>query len=260
MHELRGKNSRGKGVVISVAVLASILLFSFLPTGSAVGAMERGAFGYRDDFNQDVFQDGSWTRSDASVSVNTTEGLLHIGHDWSWDDYARTDVSFKLPVVIEARMRLVSDGRNYTLPALHVYFGSDEENIYVTYLSDPAAGWALGREQDQPSPVYNGEHDRAPAAGVEWSTVKVIIRQDGGELQVKRQTDPDFQTVASRNWSTQLPYTMTAIKFRQPWDAVIDVDYVDVKCGMGGRAPEPFENLVSSLRSHLRDAAWPCTE
>lgn len=180
-----------------------------------------------EDFDANMFPT-TWTRSDYSVDVDAFEGFLRINDDNGYDDWAQANVSLTLPTTIEARMRLVSGGLNYLLPSIHANFGNNPtDNIHVTYLSDPWGspgtdwGWSFGvLGQGE----RNADSYRAPAGENEWVTVRAIIRTDGGELQAKREYDPDFQTVATRTWS--IPDTITSIRLRQPWDAVSDFDYI----------------------------------
>ncbi|MBI5265910.1 MAG: T9SS type A sorting domain-containing protein [candidate division Zixibacteria bacterium] len=177
---------------------------------------------FREDFNSDVFGSGSWSRSDASVYVNTTDGWLHIASDgWGdWDDCADKSGTFQLPLIVEWRARLVSGGQNYTVPAFALFWGStNAEAIHMTYLPGSGYGWHFGT-------LFTDIHTMGPVAENQWVTVRAVIRAEGGELLAKFDGDSAFTPVVTRTWS--IPDNIVTIRFRQNWDAVCDYDYIQV--------------------------------
>jgi hypothetical protein len=58
---------------------------------------------------------GYWQSSEQLVYVDISNGWLHIGADGSVDDYAEKSVSVSLPITVECRMKLVSDGKIFAL-------------------------------------------------------------------------------------------------------------------------------------------------
>lgn len=218
----------------SMRIVCVVMLVALFLT---TGLLSANAATFSEDFSQDVFANGSWTRNDGSVYVNTVDGLLHIGADGGYDDGAQTNVSLTLPATIESKMNLRSGGRNYFLPSIHAYFGNGVADfIHITYLARGSDqwGWAQGNDWGWSFGIPGGQERnadsfRAPAGEDQWVTVRAIIRADGGELQAKREGDPDFQTVATRTWS--IPSSINSIRLRQPWDAVSDFDYVNATSG-----------------------------
>ncbi|MFH1893187.1 MAG: FlgD immunoglobulin-like domain containing protein [Candidatus Zixiibacteriota bacterium] len=173
-----------------------------------------------EDFSTDVIALGEWTATDASVAVDVTNGWLHIAPDAGYNDGAYKFISIPLPAIVEIRMRLVSGGRNYTLPSPRLYYGpTDDYDAAITYVPNTTGGWHfLG--------VWTDVHTMGPEAENTWLTVKAIIRADGGELLAKLDEDEDFTAIVARNWT--LPDTLVRLALHQPWDAVCDFDYVRV--------------------------------
>ncbi len=176
---------------------------------------------YFEDFCTDVFESGDWERSHASVSVDTVNCLLHIGQGHGSGDYAERTDSFPLPIRVEARMRLVSGGLNYRLPILSIHYGTETgEQIDITYLCcSQIHGWKFKE--------WTQIHTVAPGSENVWWTVSAIIRSDGGELLAKSDSDTTFTSVVVKNWS--ITDHVVKLEFRQPWDAVCDIDYILVE-------------------------------
>lgn len=166
-----------------------------------------------------VLKKDDWTRSDASVSVDTINGWLHIAADGVVDDRAQKSIHFSLPIREVARMRLESGGFNYRLPALAVLYGVlDGEGVGISYLPGDTYGWEFKG--------WTNIHTLAPESENVWRTVNAIIRADGGELWAKADSDTAFTLITTRSWS--IPDSTIGIRFTQEWDAVCDLDYITV--------------------------------
>jgi len=174
---------------------------------------------FNEQFSGDVFASGDWWKTDSSVSVDTSNGWMRISSNGGYDSYAEKNVSFSLPLIIEARMKLESGGQNYRLPYITLLYGSHvNDSIPITYLPGSGFGWKL---KD-----FTQVDTNAPPGENVWWTVKATIRSDGGELQAKSDADAAFTPITTVSWS--IPNTITKIRFSQPWDAVCDLDYVVV--------------------------------
>ena len=226
--------------------LVVLAIYAFLVAGNVLAA----ELPYEEQFNTDVFQSGEWFREDGSTTVDLQNGVLRIGSDGGYDDYAEKYVDFSLPITVETRMRLVSGGRNYTLPQLRIYFGPTVNDAnYITYLPNDQFGWSfMGWHLLNES---TNIHVNAPESENLWWTVKAIIREDGGELYAKSDAETDFTFVTSRIWSR--PSQITRIGFKQPWDAVCEFDYIRVE-GVGQEDLLPwcdnFENPTWTTNWH----------
>ncbi len=172
-------------------------------------------------FSSDVIGSGSWSVSDASVSVDAENGWLRIGPDGAVDDFAERCGSFPLPLVIEWRERLVSGGQNYTLPNMGFFWGpTNEQADYITYLPNiidgNRYGWRFGNE-------WTDIHTLGPTSENQWLTVKAIIRSDGGELSAKADGDSMFTPIVTKAWS--IPSEIVRFRLVQHWDAICEYDY-----------------------------------
>jgi len=193
----------------------------FLLEPSAVAAKPSASMVlFEEHFNTDVVGTGDWQVSDGSVSVDMVNGWLHISHlvgdgSWGWKD-----VALNLPIVVEARMRLVSGGWGYTLPQLIVDSGGSYgfEKL-ITYLPGANFGWYF-------MDGWTHKDTLGPPSETTWVTIRAIIRSDGGELMAKGDMDATFTPVVAKNWS--IPHQIDKLGFRQNWDAVCDLDYVRV--------------------------------
>jgi len=174
-----------------------------------------------EQFSDDVFANGSWARSNTSVSVDTANGWLHFDADLGNDDYAEKAASITLPITIETRLRLISGGGDYRTAVLHIVPNDPSKTIVLVYGSDPSMGWVFNIWG-----TWTGIHTQAPPSENVWITVKAVIRADGGELWAKFDSDQDFIYVTSSTWS--IPTQITAIRFYQPWDSINDVDYIQI--------------------------------
>ncbi|NHZ84810.1 MAG: T9SS type A sorting domain-containing protein [Planctomycetia bacterium] len=171
-------------------------------------------------FNNDVFSDGSWVRSDASVIVDTTNEWLHIGSDGSVDDYAEITLNIPFPVTLESRMRLVSGGQNYRLPNMWLYYGTGaEDRIQATYLNGDTYGWSFNG--------WTNIHTNAPNGENQWMTIKEVINTDGGTLFAKSDYDSVYTFITNQNWT--IPDTLIKLRYTQPWDAICEIDYVTIR-------------------------------
>ncbi|MBI5464697.1 MAG: T9SS type A sorting domain-containing protein [Ignavibacteriales bacterium] len=180
---------------------------------------------FREDFDSDVIASGSWSRSGGSVYVDVTNGWLHIAADgpYYYNDFADKYGTFQLPIVVKWRARLVSGGFNYTFPNLNLFWGpTDIESGVITYLpSSPPSlyGWHF-------LDAWTGVHTMGPTNENQWLTVRAIIRADGGELFAQRDEDTSFTSIVTKSWS--IPSEIVRLRFSQPWDAVCDLDYIQV--------------------------------
>jgi hypothetical protein len=173
-----------------------------------------------DDITLQECDCGNWIRSDSSVWVDTTNGWLHLGQDYTYDDWAEKAVSFSLPLRVETRMKLVSGGYGYRLPNLHIFYGTDlQDEIEIGYVTGNEYGWQFSG--------YTQVHTMSPESEDVWRTVSVIIRSDGGELLARSDSDTAFTFIAAVNWS--ISDSVVRIRYQQPWDAVCDIDYVLVE-------------------------------
>ncbi len=205
-------------------ILIVLIVSMMVLTGIAAFASHSVDAAYHEPFDTDVFSTGDWTRSDSSVTIDETNGWLHMGPDGNYDDFAEKTVSYSLPIILETRWRLVSGGRDYRLPWLVLLFdsGGSSHDMYMSYLPDANTvlggwnfnGWTLITE--------NG-----PSGENVWCTIRAEIRSDGGELQAKNEGDTTFATITSRTWS--IPDTLVKIRYEQPWDSVCDVDYLSIQ-------------------------------
>jgi hypothetical protein len=200
-----------------------------------------GAFGtsqviFHSDFDSDVFTSG-WTRTDQSVVVDIAQGVLRIGADAAYDDRAQRALSATFPITVEARMRLVSGGRNHLLPYLVVgYEPTQTEGIFIAYLPGQSPtgqlfGWAFGRASWVSTSLDPFTHSYANPPGSEgvWVTITAEIRSDGGKLYSRLDGQAASTLVASATWS--IPGQMTTMFLAQPWDAVCEYDYMTVRSG-----------------------------
>jgi hypothetical protein len=194
-------------------------LLALFAAGSAWAASDTNVL-YEEHFDTDVIESGDWTRSDASVYVDTAQGVLHIAPDGYHSDSAVLALEFSLPVEIETRQRLISGGRGYTLPTFTIHWDSGlAETVYLPDSSDGwgwkflAAGWT---QVDTMGPTSENQ----------WRTIKQVIYPDSGSLWVKTDSDTTFSLVVTSDWS--IPKQLQALSFEQPWDAVCDLDYVKV--------------------------------
>lgn len=202
--------SQTKTICWAIAVFCPLTLMVQLSNANAL---------LEEYFSTDVIGSGNWTASDASVYVDVSNGWLHIASDGDWDDAASKFVSLTLPIVVEARMRLVSGGYNYTLPGIGLYSGPPFSGAnFITYLPGENYGWKLYE--------WTNVHTMGPQNENEWMTIKAIIRVDGGELLVKSDMDAEFTSTLTRNWS--IPSEIVNLVLVQNWDAVCDFDYVRV--------------------------------
>ncbi len=177
---------------------------------------------YFEDFSTDVIGSGGWIASDDSIYVDTVNGWLHIGSDGSYSGCADKLLELGLPITIETRSRLISGGWNYTLPTLGVFWGatdSEADYDYITYLPGAGYGWRFGNE-------WTDVHTNGPTTENQWTTIRVVIRPDGGELWAKSDSDPDFALIVSKSWS--IPDLLVKLRFVQNWDAICDMDYISI--------------------------------
>jgi hypothetical protein len=155
---------------------------------------------------------GGWTLSDSSVFADTANGWLHIAANGTYDDKAEKVVDISLPVVVEGRARLVSGGLGYTFPSFEFPFGSDgAEHFGIT----SAGVWPYTLDVTTARPV--------PSENT-WITFRAIFRQDGGQIFAKYDTDTSFFPGQSKSWT--VTNHISAIRFRQNWDSVCDLDYL----------------------------------
>ena len=182
-----------------------------------------------EDFSSDVFLTSTWSRSSPSVYVDNANGWLIIPSIGSVKGFAEREVSDSLPLTITARMRLVSGGRDYKLPKLELYF-SDENFISVTFLtdvnpSDSHGGWLFDG--------WTFVNTLGPTAENQWLTVRMVIRRDGGDLYAKRDSEDEFQHIASRDW--EIGGSPARVRLMQTWDATCHIDYLSIsKAGCEG--------------------------
>lgn len=187
-------------------------------------------------FSSDVFAIGDWTRSDGSVTVDQVNGWLHIASDGVVDDGADKFISLTLPITVETRMRLVSGGYHYTLPAIGFFYGpTNTQADFISYLPNVAPGEHFGwKFMDE----WTDVHTLGPQSEGQWLTIKAVIRENGGELYAKRDIDPDFTPIVTRSWT--LPDQFVRVAYRQQWDAACDIDYLLVTAAdCGPEVPQP---------------------
>ncbi|HDQ98732.1 MAG TPA: hypothetical protein ENN51_00390 [candidate division WOR-3 bacterium] len=173
---------------------------------------------YYEPFDSDVFASGSWSRTDSSVWVDIHHELLRIDPNFSYNDGAQTHSAFRLPLVVECKMKLVQGGSNYLLPNIHAVSPDSAELVDITYLSSLEHGWRFDG--------WTGSHTRRPSSEDEWFVVKAVLRREGGELFVRPADEASFSLVVSSEWNW--PSSPVHIRLRQPWDARCEFDYVKV--------------------------------
>ncbi len=206
---------------------------------------------FHEDFDTDVFASGDWVRSDSSVQVDTSNGWLNIGADVGVNDYAEKTLNLTLPIVLESRMKLVSGGLNYRLPYIKLYHSLNEDEIVdIIYLSNKTSyhgGWR-----------FNGWtfiDIKAPSGENVWSTVRAIIRSDGGELMAKDDGETAFTTIINKSWS--IPDTLAKVRFSQPWDSICNVDYITIQTEVQSVSISPILDpkygFVKSEDSYIMD-------
>ncbi len=165
----------------------------------------------------------AWTASGASVAL-TPEGLLRIAPDMSLNDFADRAVCFDLtqvPLVIEARLKLVSGGSNYRLPYLAIEF-EDGNTVQATYLTAPF-GWAFDGWTDFHGSAVPGENH--------WAVLRLTLTSGGGTLSVKPDDldrgwhSEDYAQVAQATWAHE---RVTRLRCEQPWDSDCLVDWVRI--------------------------------
>lgn len=205
------------------------------------------------DFDTDVIGTGEWSASDGSVAVDVPGSLVRISADGSVDDHLERSVNLALPVVVEARIKLVSGGQNYTTPQIGLYFGPTlVDTFWITYLKNVGDGnlfgWRFGLEGDPAE--WTNSHTLGPLSEGEWLTIKAELREDGGQLFAKRDNDASFTHVLSRSWS--LTNFVTKVRFKQPWDATCEMDYISVKsCGDVNEPPECPEVFTTDFNTDV---------
>jgi len=204
-----------RGIIAGATLIAlsgSLAAIAAEPAASAVL--------FEEHFNTDVVRTGDWLVSDASVSVDMVNGWLHISHLAGYGSWGWKDIALSLPIVVEARIRLVSDGWGYTLPLLIVDSGgSFGFEKLITYLPGDIYGWNFMDTWTQVDTI-------GPPLENTWVTIRAVIRCDGGELMAKGDLDATFTPVAAMSWS--IPCQIDKLGFRQSWDAVCDLDYIRV--------------------------------
>lgn len=210
-----------------------------------------------ENFNTDVIGSGDWIASDASVSVDISNGWLHIGASgWGdWSDVAGKIINLTLPIAVEVRMRLVSGGdtgggggAGYTLPGIRLYCNPPYSGIIgITYLVADNYDWGWQFSTNEFSQV----HTMGPQNANEWRTIKAIIRVDGGELLAKSDMDTEFTPIVTGNWS--IPNEIVKLEFAQPWDAVCDFDYIRIEAAAQESSIwcDDFEDYSSTLWSSV---------
>ena len=210
-----------------IIVLASLRLSGRTPAQARV-QVERGVARYQqagsvfidEPFDTDVFSGGDWERTDDSVTVDSTHGWLHIATDYGNGDYANKSITSPLPIIVETRMRLVSDGRDYTLPALEFYYDLAAMPIGITYVNGDG-GWLFGI-----SPNFTRVRTHGPGAENTWTTVRAVIRQNGGDLYAKFDGEANFTFVTASTFL--FPGPLIQVKLRQHWDSTNDIDYLTI--------------------------------
>jgi hypothetical protein len=204
---------------------------------------QAGAELLNEQFSSDVFCNGEWQRTDStSVTVDTDHGWLHIAADGDYGDYASKPITIKLPIIVETRMRLVSGGEDYTLPALEFLYDQAAMPIGITY-NTGLGGWLFGV-----SPDFTYIHTHGPSAENTWTTVRAVIRETGGELYARYDNEPDFTYVTASTFT--LPNPVIQVKLRQHWDAVIDIDYITIT---NEKSRAAFQNLYLPVISKIYD-------
>ncbi|HCJ94147.1 MAG TPA: hypothetical protein DHV69_02715, partial [Sphaerochaeta sp.] len=182
---------------------------------------------YKQTFDENVFADSSWSRTNSSIAVDTGADVLRISPNGSYGDKTWTDLSslnLNFPLVIQSRMRLTAGGRNYLLPCLSIFpttaingVGADGA-VGVTFLPSDTYGWLLGT-------YTTSQLNPLPAEGT-WATVVATIRTDGGTLSVQLDGQSTPTAVAASSWSIAGP--LWKLGFSQPWDSTCEISYVSV--------------------------------
>jgi hypothetical protein len=168
------------------------------------------------DFSSDVFLDSAWTKSDTSVSL--AGGLVTIGADAGYDDYVEVALaSATLPIVIEVRARTAETATTADiLPVVVAFY----EGRWVDVAYSTSWGWMLSNAS-----AYAESQIRAPTQG-EWVSLRALIGATSSELCVKRESDESYGRVATT--SMTLPSGITAVRIRQAWDYLYEIDELRV--------------------------------
>ena len=114
-----------KHSVLRIIVMGAVVVLLF--AGTAMGEVL-----FSDDFTDTL----TWSTSDASVYIKDND-FLYMQSDGGYSDWAdktlSIDLSNNYDIIVEQRMKLESDGRDYTLPIQKIYFDDDTINA-VSYL------------------------------------------------------------------------------------------------------------------------------
>ena len=176
---------------------------------------------YEEDFTDTL----TWSTSDNSVYIKDND-FLFIGTDGGYGDWAEItipiDLSSDYNIIVEQRMKLESNGRNYLVPIVKM-FVDDTKHLDITYLPGNQYGWNFGGW------TQNQEH--APPGENYWVVAKAIIKPSGGVLYIKPDDSVkgwfsnDFVKVLSKEWSYA---KISKIRLFQTWDSVSYYDYIKI--------------------------------
>ena len=124
-----------KHSVLRIIVMGAVVVLLFAETAM-------GEVLFSDDFTDTL----TWSTSDASVYIKDND-FLYMQSDGGYSDWAdktlSIDLSNNYDIIVEQRMKLESDGRDYTLPIQKIYF-DDDKVIDITFLPSGQYGWNFG--------------------------------------------------------------------------------------------------------------------
>lgn len=168
-----------------------------------------------EDFSTDVFELGTWSRTDSSVSVSS--GNLHFSTGGGYSDYANFTTELPLPLTVQWKGRLVSGGRDYVLPQFRAWSTSNNDvkiDLHCVY-----DHWELQTGEFYTTPRPTSENT--------WFDVMLTIREDGGDLWARDDIE-GWDDIGSTSWS--MGSNSVIISFYQEWDAICDIDFVNIWC------------------------------
>lgn len=187
---------------------------------------------FEENFNSDdIWSDPNWYRSTTSYYVDEANGWLHKDTTGSYDQYVRYSMDLTFPFTVEFRGRLVSGGRDYTIPILELIV-SNSTSYRVSY--NEAGNWWRFR-------TYQFDTSNGPQSENTWWNFKIEMSNGSQFLYGKSDSAENWDFIGEANFVFDNP--IVSFGFMSPWDSVIEVDYVKVSSNVS----EPPVNTAPIL-------------
>ena len=174
----------------------------------------------------------NWQTSGDSVAVDPVSGWMRIQPDGINSDRAFIDLTASLPIVLEARARLVRGGRNYTLPWINIFCGTAEGGggriDYGSASQGLRTQWPIFVNKPDWPENLSSPRAAVPSRGENvWVTTRAVIETERGLFYAKYDEDMDFTLVSEERWAP-VDSRVKRIAIEQPWDAQCDIEYLRV--------------------------------